>query len=154
MHPLSLISTIFVCSLDCIQFIYEPHHEKTGSFAVTVKLISALFSLLGLYNPSTFKSEILSLFCGCTARFVWDLIRNPRPFFSQRFSHNEANILFNFLAVAEQAYFFQTWFKTSRTVFLVIWLELCQYELSHHNQDSLLVVIYLASSDLVNLSII
>ena len=37
------------------------------------------------------KSEIfklLAIFCGCTARFVWDLVGNPED----RFSHNEAKI--------------------------------------------------------------
>ena len=36
------------------------------------------------------KYEITSLiiFCDCTARFVWDLVRNPED----RFSHNEAQI--------------------------------------------------------------
>ena len=31
----------------------------------------------------------LAIFCGCTARFVWDLVENPED----QFSHNEAQIL-------------------------------------------------------------
>ena len=47
---------------------------------------------LCLYNPFTtlirnFKH--LAIFCGCTARFVSDLVGNPED----RFSHNEAHML-------------------------------------------------------------
>ena len=41
--------------------------------------------------PLLFKSEnfkLLAIFCGCTARFVSDLVGNPED----RFSHNEAHI--------------------------------------------------------------
>ena len=44
------------------------------------------------YTDSTIpllpKVEISSLFCDCTAWFVWDLVGNPED----RFSHNEAHI--------------------------------------------------------------
>ena len=30
----------------------------------------------------------LAIFCGCTARFVWDQVKNPED----RFSHNEAQM--------------------------------------------------------------
>ena len=55
------------------------------------QLISALFSLHRLYNPSTSYAgnfKPLAIFCGCTARFVSDLVGNPQD----RFSHNEAHI--------------------------------------------------------------
>ena len=42
--------------------------------------------------PLLSKSEIfkpLAIFCGCTARFVSDLVGNPED----RFSHNEAQII-------------------------------------------------------------
>ena len=48
------------------------------------------FSLFGKYNTSTFlirNFKPLVIFCGCTARFVSDLVGNPED----RFSHNEAN---------------------------------------------------------------
>ena len=38
--------------------------------------------------PLLSKSEILSLLCGCAARFVSDLVGNPED----RFSQNEAHI--------------------------------------------------------------
>ena len=51
-----------------------------------------LFFATRKYNPFTsyirnFKP--LAIFCGCTARFVSDLVGNPED----RFSHNEAHIL-------------------------------------------------------------
>ena len=42
--------------------------------------------------PLLSKSENLKslvIFCGCTAWFVWDLVRNPED----RFSHNEAQLI-------------------------------------------------------------
>ena len=33
------------------------------------------------------NSKLLAIFCGCTVRFVWDLVGNPED----RFSHNEAH---------------------------------------------------------------
>ena len=42
-------------------------------------------------TPLLFKirnSKPLAIFCGCTARFVWDLVGNPED----RFSHNETQI--------------------------------------------------------------
>ena len=35
------------------------------------------------------KFKLLAILCGCTARFVWDLVENPED----RFSHNEAHLL-------------------------------------------------------------
>ena len=35
------------------------------------------------------NSQPLAILCGCTARFVWDLVRNPKD----RFSHNKAHIV-------------------------------------------------------------
>ena len=51
-----------------------------------------LISPQGYYNPSTtyirnFKP--IATFCGCTDRFVSDLVGNPED----RFSHNEAQII-------------------------------------------------------------
>ena len=80
----------------------EPRREKTGffayaktktqiSFAVNAKLISvfvfATWIVQSLYflNP---KFKPLAIFCGSTARFVSDLVGNPKD----RFSHNEAQI--------------------------------------------------------------
>ena len=46
------------------------------------------------YTDSTIpllpKSKISSLFCGCKARFVPDLVGNPEDWFS----HNEAHLMF------------------------------------------------------------
>ena len=42
--------------------------------------------------PLLSKSEI---FCGCTARFVSDLVRNPED----RFSHNEANMIHDIIII-------------------------------------------------------
>ena len=50
------------------------------------------FSLHRWNNPSTFyirNFKPLAIFCGCTAWFVWDLVGNPRPVFSQRGSYAE-----------------------------------------------------------------
>ena len=62
------------------------------SFAVTAKLISAFVfatrivqSLYFLYIRN-FKP--LAILCGCTARFVSNLVGNPED----RFSHNEAQL--------------------------------------------------------------
>ena len=49
-----------------------------------------LFSLLRKYNPSTFYTrnfKPLAIFCSCTARFVSDLVGNPKDWFS----HNEVH---------------------------------------------------------------
>ena len=63
------------------------------SFAVTPKLISTfvfatwIVQFLYYLNP---KFQASCLFCGCTARFVWDLVRNPEePVFSQRGSYDD-----------------------------------------------------------------
>ena len=61
------------------------------SCAVTAQLISAfvfaaqIVQSLFFLNP---KFKPLAIFCGCTAWFVSDLVRNPE----NRFSHNEAHI--------------------------------------------------------------
>ena len=52
---------------------------------MTAKLISAFVFATRIVNPSTstiqnFKP--LAIFCGCTARFVSDLVRNPKGRFS------------------------------------------------------------------------
>ena len=44
-------------------------------------LMNVFFALRGF--------KLFIIICGCTARFVWDLVRNPED----RFSHNEAHIL-------------------------------------------------------------
>ena len=60
------------------------------SFLVTGKLISAfVFAtriVQSLYLIRNFKP--VSIVCGCTAPFVWDLVGNPED----GFSHNEAHI--------------------------------------------------------------
>ena len=43
-------------------------------------------SITPLLSKSIFK--LLAIFCGCTARFVSDLVGNPED----RFSHNEAHL--------------------------------------------------------------
>ena len=53
-------------------------------FAVTAKLISAF--VFATRMVSIFKP--LAILCGCTARFVSDLVGNPED----RFSHNEAQL--------------------------------------------------------------
>ena len=83
---------------------YKPRREKSGffayaktktqvSFAVTAKLISAfvfatrIVQSLYFLNPN-FK--LLTISCGCTARFVSDLVENPEDWFS----HNEAHFAY------------------------------------------------------------
>ena len=61
------------------------------SFAVTAKLISAFVFATRIVQSLFFlspKFQRLAIFCGCTARFVSDLVGNPED----RFSHNEAQI--------------------------------------------------------------
>ena len=36
--------------------------------------------------PKSGNFKPLAIFCGCTAQFVWDLVRNPKD----RFSHDTA----------------------------------------------------------------
>ena len=62
------------------------------SFAVTAKLISAFFFATRIIRSLFFlnpKFQASSIFCGCTARFVSDLVGNPED----RFSHNEAHLM-------------------------------------------------------------
>ena len=88
------------------------HMRKTKTqicFAVTAKLICAfvfttrivqslylrswsepLFSLLRKYNHSTFYTrnfKPLAIFCSCTARYVSDLVGNPKDWFSYNEVH-------------------------------------------------------------------
>ena len=42
-----------------------------------------------LLSKSKFQDSILTIFCGCTAQFVLDLVRN----FEDRFSHDAAHIV-------------------------------------------------------------
>ena len=64
------------------------------SFAVTAKLISAfvfarqIVQFLFYLNPKFQASSHLVL-CGCTARFMSDLVGNPED----RFSHDEAHFI-------------------------------------------------------------
>ena len=44
--------------------------------------------------------KLLATLCGCTARFVWDLVGNPE----YRFSHNEANISANVFITLTRLY--------------------------------------------------
>ena len=81
----------------------EPRCEKTGfllmrktktqiSCAVTAQLISAFVFAIRIINPSTnyFRNfQPLAIFCGCTDRFVSDLVGNPED----RFSHKEALLI-------------------------------------------------------------
>ena len=54
-------------------------------------LSAPLFPLLRWYNPSApyirNSKPLVIFYCGCTARFVSDLVGNPED----RFSHNEAH---------------------------------------------------------------
>ena len=98
-----------VCSkmTKMLLYLFEPGREKTGFFAyakiktqiscpVTAKLISAfVFAIrivqsLNYLNPK-FQASRLTIFCGCTAQFVSDLVGNPED----RFSHNEAHFILN-----------------------------------------------------------
>ena len=57
------------------------------SFAVTAKLIRAFVFATQIVQSFYFLNrnfKPLAIFCGCTARFVWDLVGNPED----RFSHN------------------------------------------------------------------
>ena len=80
-----------------------PRHEKICTFAyaktkaqfrcaVTTQLISTFgFAAkieLSLYFENS-KFQLLTIFCGCTARFVSDLVGNPED----KFSHHTAHII-------------------------------------------------------------
>ena len=61
------------------------------SFAVTAKLIRAFVFATRIVQSLSFSFlnfKPLAILCGCTARFVLDLVGNPED----RFSHNEAHI--------------------------------------------------------------
>ena len=45
--------------------------------------------------PKILNFKPLAILCGCTARFVWDLVGNPED----RFSHNEAQFMIVFSVV-------------------------------------------------------
>ena len=66
--------------------------ENEGADQVTAQLINAIDSTMPLLpNTSTsyiheFK-HLLTLFCGCTARFVSDLVGNPEDIFSRDAAH-------------------------------------------------------------------
>ena len=66
------------------------------SLSVTAKVQAdqPFFLLHVKYNPSSFKIrnfKPLATLCGCTARFVSDLVGNPED----RISHNEAQLRFD-----------------------------------------------------------
>ena len=59
-----------------------------------------------LYFPYTDSAIPLSIFCGCTAWFVSDLVGNPED----RFSHNrEAHLIDEFIAAAEECLTGRQW---------------------------------------------
>ena len=82
---------------------YEPCHEKTGFCICENKDADQLRGnreadqrLCFRHTDSTIPllpiyeiSKPLVIFCGCTTRFVWDLVGNPED----RFSQNEALII-------------------------------------------------------------
>ena len=77
--------------------LYEPRCEKTGFCICEIKDADQLRGnrkadqrLCFRYTDSTIPllRNPLAIFCGCTARFVTDLVGNPED----RFSHNEAHI--------------------------------------------------------------
>ena len=60
------------------------------SFVVTAKLISAfVFATRIVQSLFYLNFKPLAILCGCTARFVSDLVGNPED----RFSHNEAHLV-------------------------------------------------------------
>ena len=61
-------------------------HQLISAFVFATQIVQSLYFL----NPK-FQA---SIFCGCTARFVSDLVGNPED----RFSHNEAHSIFEFSA--------------------------------------------------------
>ena len=77
---------------------YELRHEKTCFLHMrkqrrrsTAKLISAFVFAIRIVQSLYYlnkKIKPLSIFFGCTARFVSDLVGNPE----YRFSHNEAHM--------------------------------------------------------------
>ena len=56
--------------------------QLRSAFVFTTRIVQSLYFL----NP---KFQASSHHCGCTARFVWDLVGNPED----RFSHNETHII-------------------------------------------------------------
>ena len=55
------------------------NHEADQGFVYGIRIVQSLYLLLRNFKP-------LAIFCGCTARFVSDLVGNPED----QFSHNEA----------------------------------------------------------------
>ena len=55
--------------------------QLTSAFVFAIQIVQSLFNL----NP---KFQASVIFCGCTARFLSDLVGNPED----GFSHNEAHI--------------------------------------------------------------
>ena len=78
-------------------FLFEPHHGKTcicicenkddDQLCGTAQLISAfVFASIDSTTALLPKSEII--FCGCTARFVSDIVENPEDrWFSRDAAH-------------------------------------------------------------------
>ena len=69
----------------------EPRREKTGFLHICENKDADQLRGNREYDPSTSKIrnfKLLSIFYGCIARFVSDLVGNPED----QFSHNEAQI--------------------------------------------------------------
>ena len=73
--------------------VFEPCREKTGFLRMRKQGADQLRGNREADRRLCFASKIeqskpLANLCGCTAWFVWDLVRNPE----YRFSHNEAHL--------------------------------------------------------------
>ena len=74
-------------------FAYAKIKAQTSS-TVSAQMITALFALQRLYNPTTsliLNIKFLTIFCGCTVQFELDLVRNP----DDRFSYDVTYMLYN-----------------------------------------------------------
>ena len=75
-------------------------NKDADQHAVTAKLISAFVFATRIEQSFYFLNfKPLVIFCGCTARFVSDLVGNPED----RFSHNEAHLMPSAGAISQLA---------------------------------------------------
>ena len=74
-------------------------HEKTLLFAYAqITFVFAIDSTTPLLSKSQMNFKPPAIFCGCTARFVSDLVRNPEDRFScDALSMNAEEFLFQWL---------------------------------------------------------
>ena len=75
--------------------------NRTADQRLCFRYTDSTISLL----PKSEKFKSLTIFCGCTAWFVSDLVGNPED----RFSHNEAQLPSNILLIRSAETRNETW---------------------------------------------